>query len=289
VAPTELTQPLTAPAKNASEPLLPQWSKQLSIGNDGFARAVEAISGNPVGDDMRRFLLGVTTIERCDDGNVKLTREDNESIVLSHGSGFGDRILNAVEQAPIKATKKFGKPVGDMVTALTSVHLDGNRVMISREGPPDVPISLSRQKQERKLWVKQLKLGDLAFDVVEDSGRQNIRNITGFTAVLDALDMSVELRDFSRWLNKDGLNVYQVGVKNPFASPITTLFGLPEVLHLKFTEHGRSGKKLASDDGGLSRPHHKRVRGRHRQDDRAKSDDATDTINGGCQQTTQQQ
>ena len=140
------------------------------------------------------------------------------------------------------------------------MELQDNRILIHRQGPEVVPISLGRQKQEKKLWVKRLKLGDLSFEIGEQPGRQTISNVTGFTVVLDAMDMAIELRDFSRWLNKDGLNVYCVGVKNPIPGPITALLGLPDVLHMRFTEHGRSGKKLVSEDDWFKVPRHRRKR-----------------------------
>jgi hypothetical protein len=276
-----ISQPCLPP-QAASIDVVPLWSKALKSGNEGLSNAVQAISGKPVKEDMRQFLLGVITIERTDEG-IKLTRQDNESIVLSPGTAFGERVLNAIDQASVKATKKFGKSVGELVSGLSSVELQDNRILIHRQGPDLVPISLGRQKQEKKLWVKQLKLGDLSFEIAEQSGRQTICHVTGFTAVLDAMDMPIELRDFSRWLNQDGLNVYCVGVKSPIPSPITALLGLPDVLHMRFTEHGRSGKKLESEDGGLKMPRHRHKRHQEPAEETGKS-----TVDAGDGETVEE-
>lgn len=226
------------------------WSKPLTSGTNGFSRTVEAITGKPVADDMKAFLQGVVSIQRLPDG-LKFTREDNETIVLTRDTPFGARVLNAVDEAAEKATRKFGKPAGQMVSKLSGADLEDNHITIRREGAPVVPISIGRQKQEKKLWVKKLKLGDMGFQVSDQSGHSSISNVTGFTVVLSAMDMPLELREFSRSVNEQGLNVYSVGVKNPIPRPISAVLGLNDVVHLRFTEHDQSRRRLDSEDGGL--------------------------------------
>jgi len=220
----------------------PAWMKPLPGGNCGFCRAVEAISGKPPADDLKQFLNGVVKIERSGPG-VRLYREDSEMLDIQPGTEFGDRLLAGIDHASQKATRKFGKPVGELIAGLSGVTLEGNKISVQRNGSQIVPVVLQKQKQEKRYWVKELKLDEMSFEVYDRNGRPAIKNVSGLVAVLDALSLPIELREFSQSLNKQGLKVYAIGIKNPLPRTVTSLLGLGEVLHLHFAEHPQGKHK----------------------------------------------
>ena len=92
--------------------------------------------------------------------------------------------------------------------------------------------------------IKAVKLEDISFTVERDQTKSCITNITGVTLMLDAFNLPIEFREFARWKDSDGHNIYSIGIKNPMPHPLISLFGLNEVLHLKFTESSKKDLPL---------------------------------------------
>jgi len=229
----------------------PAWPNPLAAGNQGFCRALEAITGKPPADDLKQFFSGVIKIERSGAG-IRLYREDNQTIEIQPGTEFGDRLLTGIDRASQKATKKFGKPVGDLIAGLASVGLDGNKITVQRTGANVVPIVVQKQKQEKRYWIKELRLDEMSFEVRDRNGQPAIENVAGFAAVLDTMSIPLQLREFAQTVNKRAEKVYLIGIKNPLPRTITSLLGLGDVLHLHFAEHVQGkNKKVETEESEL--------------------------------------
>jgi hypothetical protein len=226
----------------------PSWANPLPAGNQGFCRALEAITGKPPADDLQQFFRGVIKIER--DGNgIRMYRQDNQAMEIQPGTEFGDRLLAGIERASQKAAKKFGKPVGDLIAGLSSVTLDENKISVQRTGASVIPIVVQKQKQEKRYWIKELRLEQMTFEIGDRRGVPTIEHVAGLAAVLDAMSIPVELREFAQTVNKHGQKVYLIGIKNPLPRTITGLLGLGDVLHLHFAEHvDGKNKKVETEE-----------------------------------------
>lgn len=213
-----------------------------AVGNFVLLQAIEAVTGDRTDDTITKILTGVVRIERNDDG-IKLTKETDTPIVIGHDTTFGDTLLNGIDKATTKARAKFGDPAADFVKGIHAVSVDGTKVKVEKDGPTTIDITVL-QKQEKHYWVKAVKIDDVSFDVAREPQTCAITNITGVSVILDAVNLPIEIREFRRWRDSSGQNVYSVGIKNPIPHPIVALFRLDEVLHLKFTDHGGNARPI---------------------------------------------
>jgi hypothetical protein len=112
-----------------------------------------------------------------------------------------------------------------------------------------IPIVVQKQKQEKRYWIKELRLEQMTFEIGDRKGVPTIEHVAGLAAVLDAMNIPVELREFAQTVNKHGQKVYLIGIKNPLPRTITGLLGLGDVLHLHFAEHVEGkNKKVETEE-----------------------------------------
>jgi hypothetical protein len=220
----------------------PSWTNPMPSGNQRFCRALEAITGKPSADDLKQFFSGVIKIERHGTG-IRVYRQDDQTMDIEPGTEFGDRLLAGIDRASQRAAKKFGRPVGDLIAGLSSVTLVDNKISVQRTGASVIPIVVRKQKQEKRYWIKELRLDQMTFEICDRKGTPTIEHVEGLAAVLDAMSIPVELREFAQTVNRHGQKVYLIGIKNPLPRPITNLLGLGDVLHLHFSEHVEGNDK----------------------------------------------
>ena len=218
----------------------------MQQGTTIFARAAEAIIGEPPGPNTQKLLLGVVKIEHKVD-SIILTREDGEILSLNRDSESGRTLLQGIDKCSDLARAKFGNTVAETIEHLSCATVDKNTISLQRSGPEVIPVEIN-QKQDKKYWVKEIRLRDITFDVIEHDGRPAIRNVNGVTALLDAFGWPAEFKEFDRKRNSTGFTQYTVGIKNPIPKALLSLFRLDDILHLKFTEHDDEKKKVETDD-----------------------------------------
>lgn len=188
-------------------------------------------------------------VERLPD-SIRFTKADGQTVDIARDSETGRALFESLDKASAKAARKFGDSVKELIEGFSAVTLEnGNRVVISRSGPQVIKIE-TKQKQEKKYWVKELRLNEPRFEVVETDGRLAIKNVHGVVVVLEAMGLPIEFRDFGRRMNNDGRTTFLVGIKNPLPRPLVGLLG-GEVLHLKFTESDKN-KDVETDDSEVS-------------------------------------
>lgn len=242
-------EPTTTAPSDASATPPAALNSQKADSADDLLLALQAVTGEPPSDDMRELLHGVVEIER--NGEVfTITRTDGQTDRLERNSDPGKRLFRGIEQASVKMAKKLGHPVGSILPSITAVHVHGHRVTVKRDGPEVIPIAMKHQKQDKKYWVKEIKLGELSFDVGQHDGVPALQNVEQCSVVMSGTTLPVELRDFCRRLNKHGETVYIVGIKNPLPKMFSAVFGLHDVLHLHFTEHKRKQIETEEVAGG---------------------------------------
>lgn len=240
---TPATVPATTPASNV--PLNGSTSVQTSP--EYFAHVLEAITGNEPVQSTKDLLNGVVRFERLPNA-IRLTKSDNEVVELGRDSELGSQLFASLESASVKAAKKFGEPVRELIEGISAISLDGNRVSILRTGPDLIQIR-TKQKQDKKYWVKELRLSEPTFELSERHGKPAIANVHGVTVVLAAMSIPLEFRDFARKQNSDGRTIFVVGIKNPLPKQLAGLLGI-EVIHLKFTE-ASTDKRIETDDSEM--------------------------------------
>jgi hypothetical protein len=189
------------------------------------------------------MLSGVVRIERVSDGIMLVREHDQPAILIGHDTAFGDTLLNGIDKATNKAGIKFGDPAAAFIAKIHGLSVDGSTIKIDQSGPATIPITIE-QKQDKHYWIKAVKLEDISFTVERDQTKSCITNITGVTLMLDAFNLPIEFREFARWKDSDGHNIYSIGIKNPMPHPLISLFGLNEVLHLEFTESSKKDLPL---------------------------------------------
>ncbi len=221
----------------------------MQQGTATFARAAEAIIGEPPGPNTQKLLLGVVKIEHKDDAIV-LTREDGETLSLSRDSESGKALLQGIDNCCELARTKFGGTVAETIEHLNGATVVNSTISLQRAGPEIIPVEV-KQKQDKKYWIKEIRLGDVTFDVIENNGRPGIGNVNGVTALLDAFGWPIEFKEFERKKSSNGFTQYIVGIRNPIPKALLSLFRLDNVLHLKFTEQDDEKKKIETDDSEL--------------------------------------
>jgi len=169
---------------------------------------------------------------------------------LNRDSESGKALLQGIDNCCDLARTKFGNTVAETIGHLNSATADKSTISLRRSGPEVIPVEV-KQKQDKKYWIKEIRLNDVTFDVIENNGRPGIGNVNGVTALLDAFGWPIEFKEFERKKSSNGFTQYIVGIKNPIPKALLSLFRLDNVLHLKFTEHDDERKKIETDDSEL--------------------------------------
>jgi hypothetical protein len=225
------------------------WSTCLASGSETFNRVFEAIAGRAAEKQTQDLLRGVVRIEWVE-GSVRLLREDGALLMSGADSGLGHLVGQARHKIAEKVRVTFGELAAKLVEELSTVTAESNRITIPTDGHKSILLEVT-QKQDRKFWVKELKLDQPTFEVGESANRTALVNITGVKVVLEAMNLPIDIREFVRYSSNAGDTIYSVGITNPMPKPFVALLGLGHILHIKFKEKSGGAEPIAADDSEL--------------------------------------
>jgi len=212
----------------------PRWKSPLASGNDSLPKLIEAISGKKNSEETAELLRGVVRVSRSTDG-FSFKREDDQELEFGSSTILGGKMLESLEKTQ-RDTDKYGANLGEVVSGLSGVSVNGNHVELLRSGPTEVKIPVSAGVKKIPFKLKEVRLGQLSMDLDESKGFPAIRNITGLEVIVSAgIDLHIVLKEFWRTKNDAGDTTVTFGIVNPLPKALRAALGLKEISYFSHT------------------------------------------------------
>jgi len=212
----------------------PAWATPAPEDVDSpLLNVLVAISGKPQGLKTTTLLRGVTEVKRTASG-IAFVRSDHQTLECDQNTKYGAKLFADWEKSAVKANKNVGPEAADFIRGLTSVRSSGQNVQIERKSQ-DCEISLisqqnNSQHKQKSIRLKSVHLSKLSFTVEKEKGQLWIKHLKGVEAVVNngKLQITLQLKEFSRTKNADGQTVLTFGVMPTILLPFRALLIVPE-------------------------------------------------------------
>lgn len=211
-----------------------KWTKPLAEGNDRIFYFAEAVGGKALRKDTYDLLVGVTDVV-IEKDKIIFRRSDKEELQFSADTDHGGKFFKDWEKAKHNLETKFGSAGRDFLDSIEGVHVDGERILINRKGPPILSIDMGNRKLHHAFDLKGIRFGTLEMTVDTRGKHPSLKDISGASVILNApgLSFPVEVKEFAKLKTDKGADI-KVGIKNPVPSALKAILFLPAVLRFHF-------------------------------------------------------
>ncbi|MBX9724084.1 MAG: hypothetical protein K2X81_21940 [Candidatus Obscuribacterales bacterium] len=211
-----------------------KWTKPIAEGNDRIFYFAEAVGGKALKKDTYDLLLGVTEVV-IEKDKIIFRRSDKEELQFSADTEHGGKFFKDWEKSKHNLEAKFGNPGREFLESIEGVHVDGERILINRKGPPVLSIDMGNRKLHHAFDLKGIRFSSLGMTVDTSGKHPSLKDINGASVILNApgLSFPVEVKEFAKLKTDKGADI-KVGIKNPVPSALKAILFLPAVLRFHF-------------------------------------------------------